>query len=471
MANRINAYSMATPDAYGNMSGSMVTPGTIEPSLELSEKKRKKQQELMLQQADPNYQRGMGAYTMQAQNSLLEKIDNEPTRTKMDSGAAFDATAGALAKGVGDYQAQGGTFTGGNSAANKGAGLAAGTAAAANIGGFFIDKIHVQNKDKNKEIAGGVGKGWAKGSLQGAAAGSVIGPWGTLIGAAIGGTIGAISGGIKTSKARKNRLLMEKETNEYNKRVEEINRKKLGQAADLDRYQQLLQSAGSNTIRYKRGGGLLRYGYLNVTEGLSYINSLKVEKNKNGGTIKTFKFQSGGSLAPANKEEQMFAELVEKVKLGREKGLSNKDIATALKVEEDLINKITTALDEEAKSAPKFKTGGSLRTGQENLTALFRRGGIVDLKKQNVIIDGPSHDEENNTGVAGDKGLPVVVDGKKIAEIESEELVINANSVSYIEKLKERIKKGDVKAKEELGELLYKELHTNTYDYADLMTD
>ena len=63
------------------------------------------------------------------------------------------------------------------------------------------------------------------------------------------------------------------------------------------------------------------------------------------------------------------------------------------------------------------------------------------------------------------------MNGKKIAEIESEELVINAISSKQIEALKAKAKSGDEKAKEELGALLFKELHSNTYDYSELTKD
>ncbi len=131
------------------------------------------------------------------------------------------------------------------------------------------------------------------------------------------------------------------------------------------------------------------------------------------------------------------------------------------------------------KDTPIFKTGGSVEEIKPELlkkvetvipTPKFRRGGTIETKMSNVIVDGPSHDEENNTGVKGDKGLPVVKDGKKIAEIESLELVMNRNSSAELERLVKEYKKGgDIKIKERIADILEYEFKYNTYDYSNLM--
>lgn len=102
-----------------------------------------------------------------------------------------------------------------------------------------------------------------------------------------------------------------------------------------------------------------------------------------------------------------------------------------------------------------------------NQTPIFKRGGKLDTLKENVIIDGPSHDDFNNTSVKGDKGLPVIDKGAKVAEIESKELVINKKSTEQIEKLTAEYKRTkDPKIAEKLGELMQQELGENTYDYS-----
>jgi len=100
---------------------------------------------------------------------------------------------------------------------------------------------------------------------------------------------------------------------------------------------------------------------------------------------------------------------------------------------------------------------------------IFRRGGALETQKKNVIVDGPSHDEENNTGKKGDKGLPVVKDGVKVAEIESNELVIHAEaSAELLALYKEYKKTEDPAIKKKLEAVIKKELTENTYDYSGL---
>jgi hypothetical protein len=107
-----------------------------------------------------------------------------------------------------------------------------------------------------------------------------------------------------------------------------------------------------------------------------------------------------------------------------------------------------------------YKKGGKL-------VPRFRRGGELDLEKENVILDGPSHDDHNKTGVKGDKGLPVVNKGTKVAEIESLELILNKNSSVKLENLAKEYKKtGDVKILNKIGEVMKKEINDNTYDYS-----
>jgi len=100
---------------------------------------------------------------------------------------------------------------------------------------------------------------------------------------------------------------------------------------------------------------------------------------------------------------------------------------------------------------------------------VFKLGGKVNFDKENVILDGPSHDEVNSTGVKGDKGIPVVgAKREKVAEIESEELVLNTGAMTAIDALREKIKAGDTKALKKLGKLIKKELTENTHDYREL---
>jgi len=102
----------------------------------------------------------------------------------------------------------------------------------------------------------------------------------------------------------------------------------------------------------------------------------------------------------------------------------------------------------------------------------FRRGGELDLQKENVILDGPSHDDHNKTGIHKDKGLPVVHKSAKVAEIESLELVLNKNASDKLENLVNKYDKTkDPKVLKEIASLTSKEITENTYDYSKELLD
>jgi len=100
---------------------------------------------------------------------------------------------------------------------------------------------------------------------------------------------------------------------------------------------------------------------------------------------------------------------------------------------------------------------------------IFRRGGhIVNKYKKNVILEGPSHDDENDTGHRGDKGLPIVKDGGKIFEVESDELILNADVSKQLEKMTyEYLDIKEVGILIDMGTVFKKEISNNTYSYSD----
>ena len=254
-----------------------------------------------------------------------------------------------------------------------------------------------------------VAGGALSGAASGASMGMSLGPWGAAVGAVVGGVAGAIGG----KKKQNDRLDAEKEVEDWNTKMSKLKSKSLTQADDLRAYQGILSGSKGTQILY-RSGGILKYESINVKESLDYVNSLLIEQHKSGGQLKD---KSITSFTPSKEELK------------------------------------TTPITLKVKEIP-----------------LLRRGGPVDIQKENVIIDGPSHDEENNTGVKGDRGLPVVKDGKKIAEIESLELVLNSKSSNKLDSLiKEFNKTKDIKIKEQIGELLSYELGHNTYDYSNLL--
>jgi len=203
-----------------------------------------------------------------------------------------------------------------------------------------------------------------------------------------------------------------------------------------------------------------------------------------------FKLQMGGSMvSPETTTDEMMKQKITVVAQLMQKGATEpKQVMKALEgsefgnMQEDEILGIMKFVTEKMSSnnAPKFKKGGKakalmckkggcacMKCGGK--AKMYRRGGELDLGKKNVIVDGPSHDDYNKTGVKKDKGLPVVKDGKKVAEIESKELVIDADSVKKIEQLKKKVASGDEAAKKELADFMYNELKDNTYDYSDLL--
>lgn len=100
---------------------------------------------------------------------------------------------------------------------------------------------------------------------------------------------------------------------------------------------------------------------------------------------------------------------------------------------------------------------------------IFKRGGhVVNKYKKNVILDGPSHDDINNTGHNDDKGLPIVKDGGKMFEVESDELILNTDVSKQLEKMAyEYLDSKDSKILIEMGRLFKNEIQGNTYSYSD----
>lgn len=423
MNQRVNYLSMGTVDPYGNMTNTMLPSSPIQPSSDLM---ARKQDEL----ATTNNNFGeYGKHTQEAQKSLmsLKPLEKpEDVKVPINGAAAAVNVANSLNQGKTMFTAD--QFKGSTKNAQlAGAGVGAATAVAGIAGGALSQNKH--------EIAGGALSGASTGAGIGT---SILPGWGTLIGAGVGAIAGGVSGKLKQDKRIKDEKQAEKDRLEYNKEVERIRMQTLGQAEDMDMYQSILDRAKRTNGVYRRGG-LIRYGTIDVEAGQAYLDSLKGEKP---------------SIPLA--DEKIF----------RHGGIVENATPT--------VNTGAITL-----KAPVFKRGGKAKMtkckqgctcdDKKSLAVIFRRGGVVNLNKENVIIDGPSHEEHNNTGVNGDRGLPVVYNGKKVAEIESDELVINAVSAKEIEILTAKALKGDKEAEKKLGELVMKELHLNTHDYSNLL--
>jgi len=446
MASRNNVQSMMTTDAYGNP--------TAPRGLSNRPKKG-----LLLNKNNPGLSRGYGGSAttdaMYRTSGLTEMEKPEKFKTKFD---AIGATGRGINTGIETYKSSQGDranqsignsslpgkdegSTGNTSSLKTGQKAAAVNAAAAGLGQFGKELGAVKSSN-GKEDAGGALKGASRGFAAGSAIGSLI-PIpgiGTFVGGAIGAGVGAIAGAIGGKKKMKKRKAeeakAETERLAYNKNIQGIKRREIGKGADIDSYKRLLSAAGQYSnggkIKFQKGG-ILKYSTLNVREGMSYLNSLVEPEEK--APSKIFRLEKGGTVKLKPLKVPKIPKKMYKKGGKVSKGHSGCGCTSCMK---------------------SMKSGG---------TPKFRRGGKLDVAKQNVILDGPSHDQKNNTGVAGDKGLPIVKNGEKVAEIESNELVLNADAVKKIDALKEKIESGDSQAKKDLADLLHKELGENTYDY------
>ena len=452
---RANVNSMTTPDPYGNLFGSMIPKGTIKPSGKLTAKTLRELQNVRGGDGSPQEimqdARESAARLTPVEKPVAgpaESFKMAPISEAVTSGVANIASTlktsnlpssapsvspvdAAASAGSGAVSGGADIVKSGMSSATKGALTSAGVGALS-AGASALGDV---KNSQGKEDAGGVLKGAAAGASMGGMIGSVIPGVGNLAGAGIGAFFGGVAGGIKGSKDRKARkgreAKDEQARNAYNKDLKIMKGQIIGQAEDRAKYRSLLNSTSSYSlggeIKFKKGG-ILKYDKLNIKSANRYLDSLDVEYKQKGGVLKDVSIVGKGDIPKVKK------------KLGK------------------------------AKTFKKKSCGGkcACKTCSHEAARIFRRGGKMDVNKQNVIIDGPSHDDNNNTGVKGDRGLPVVKNGKKVAEIESDELIINADSSKMIEELRDRIVKGDKKAKEELAELLSKELGENTYDYSNL---
>ncbi len=102
-------------------------------------------------------------------------------------------------------------------------------------------------------------------------------------------------------------------------------------------------------------------------------------------------------------------------------------------------------------------------TKRDSLIPVFKNGGAI-----NVIPDGKLHKENNSLGEK-DKGIPIVTNsGKKVFELEKEELILNADLVRKFESvIKGYNKSEDDSILLSLGRELSNELLTNTKDLSD----
>lgn len=454
MAQRVNVSARIFPDQFGNYSNINVPNGTPQNKLPTSpevlnpyiikDEAANKAAQITdmdkIKEGKPKLELGKpSSKLLSPPNATGSLTPNEPTLPK-----APELKKGMTPKG----------------SAAMGAGIGIG-AAAANIGGSYLE-------NNKQEVAGSA----LKGAAQGASMGMVAGPIGAIVGGVVGAGAGALQGSAKKSEREAMEFKTEAARKLHNLKMEKLRNQTIGRGEDLAAYQSIVNSTGK-TGSY-RSGGLLRYYEVDMDEARKYIERLvkerSVTKHQIGGTI-------GGTVDNKLEEPSNTDKLLSIAYKMITEGKSPKEIAEALKVDEKTFRLIMGQAiklksppipGETPLSITPDNTMGSYRSGGPifnfNIRSL-RRGGPLDVIKQNVIVNGPSHDDLNKTGVKGDKGIPVVHKGIKVAEIESKELVINAGAMSEIERLRKEFEAGNKEVIDKLGELLIAELGENTYDY------
>jgi len=433
-----------------------------------------------------------------SQNSGAILATGKATAEALRAAKAAKATADALkaanaAKNIGTTGAAGAQV---GTAAAKGAATAATGATSAAVGavtslglslagtGLGIAGQAMENKSFKRRNLKGYGVSQVaeyagKGLSAGSAIGGLFGAPGALIGGAIGTAAGAIGGGIYGMWNKKKVLKGRDEADKFIADANAFNNSRY--KMDTIKYNDIQNSR--NAMQYKRGGILKYKREESIGKPVANIPTKKKLKDTPifalGGTMQSF--LDPNSL-PEEEQQQLIGllqnDFAEQQKTGKPldmDGLTN--IASKYNLDPQWLVEMLQAQQEQS-SQPTYKKGGKMKLkakvkscncGCSDKPMMFRRGGSLDLEKSNVIVDGPSHGEFNNTGVKGDKGLPIVKNGHKIAEIESGELIINKESSDKIQQLRKEAIKGDAKAKENLGKLLHEELAKNTYDYTTLL--
>jgi len=414
--------------------------------------------------------------------------------SKAGSGATTAATSTGKEVGKAAAKGAGGMSNLASAGVSLGVGL---LGTGMDIYGGHLQK-KAESRDDLKGYTGAQTLKWAgKGVSWGSTIGSVIPGVGTLVGAAVGGALGAIGGAIGGSIQKKKILrTRENEKNavaKQNQEIEERNRILAGRTQDLVNNQRYMQDTENLMLQNARIGGPLLAGRYIEPQTKRLINKVKPAEN----TLSSIQiFKLGGSLKKSKEQFIDFASLQDdqkeeylaEVHSLSEEGADIKTISTKTKLHPKVVYALQKYLSEQQKETVEYKRGGRVRLMKKNVascacgcTPKFRRGGQLEVEKQNVIIDGPTHDELNKTGVKGDKGLPVVKidkDGKafKVAEIERNELVLNKKATEVLASLRKKLNSSNEdsdeykKVKLEIADLLQTELKDNTYDYSNLMS-
>jgi hypothetical protein len=434
--------------------------------------------------------------------SVVPAADAGMKAVQLGSKAASTATTAASTTASTATSATGGALSGIGAIGSLGLSLGTG------LLGTGISMWGSNQEEKSLNRADLKGYGWSQaakyggmGLSLGSTVGSFFGPVGTLIGGGIGAGLGAIGGGIygyfNKKKILRERSEEQQKVDAANKRIKEENYVTMTQYRDQLKQKNFMDQVNNleNAMAYKRGGILLKYA--NVSDAIIIEETIEPKK-----LINVPIFKMGGEITSAEESYVNFEALTDEDKdkylqavyelsqKGEDLVSISKKTKLAPKTVESIQQYFAKMMEEQSQQAatPEYKKGGKVMLKKKvqacncGCTPKFKRGGTLDLQKEHVIINGPSHDEYNKTGVKGDRGLPVVKMTKggqaiKVAEIESDELVLGKSASDKLRKLKSDLSKhSDVnspehnKIKEDIAELLHKELANNTYDYSNLMS-
>jgi len=503
---RVNSVSRNTPDAYGNAYGSMIPSGTVQSATDLVSKKKFQQQLNQASQAAIGANQGNSAVAVsRAYNniSVAPAMEFKPPKPEAITSAA--TIAGTTQAGITQLE---GTKIGNTGKTMSRAGAGA-IGAGAGILGVAGDYAKSEGQHAVGTALGAAGKG--------AAAGMAFGPIGAGVGAGVGLAVGAWQG-MKEQKEIEEAKKKEKERVEREKKqLKEAKHQNITLAQDRDKMYNIGLAAqrydSKGNLRFRKGGLLWTPvveekeikegdgkladmpffrggGVMDVSSKDTKAQQKKVKtpkifkrKKKGCGCNKVAKAETGGVIM--NSKENTRIEAAYNM---LSKGIAVEEVSKKTGLKSELLKKMLEKLKKakvNKQPARTFKKGGKMRSCKKGgkcgcakcngkIALVFRRGGVLDLEKENVIVDGASHEDFNNTGIEGDKGLPVVMKAAngthvKVAEIESDELVLNKATSVKIDDLRKRINKGDKEAKEELAELIHSELASNTYDYSNVL--
>ena len=279
-------------------------------------------------------------------------------------------------------------------------------------------------------LAGGAGA--LSGAAKGAAAGLSFGPIGAAVGA-VAGFVGGGIGGLLAGKKRKTKaqeeidaMTAQREEDEKSMQALMNNAAKSYSANRTRSFMQQAQSlygAGGKHMAIARRGGIV---YAPIST-LYYTDNIPTKRVDFPITSKAVRKAYKGAKVVIEKETD------NAVVCSKEAG-----VCTLMHKSESPVHQL-----------------------------IFRRGGsLVNKTKRNIIPHGVTHEEENSTGINGDKGIPIVKNGEKIFELEKSEWVLNSEVSNGLQKqVYQYLSNPSDDILIDIGRTVRRELLLGTYSY------